>query len=385
MKNSHIVTLNIVITLLLLGGFYYAINRYGTEFLTGVRDKNGVTKVINQKVIQQNVSEYRKLSDMQSDITKAIETVTPSTVHLVRSADVTSTLSGFVITSIKWGATAVIATSDGYLLTNKHVISNLNDKYVAITEQWQKLPVTNIWLDPVLDLAVVKVSTTTGKSVSGLPAASFVSAESPLNLGQFVIALGSNSSHLDFTQSLGTISQKNILMGTLSGDLTTTLPYYGIDATIHPGFSGGPTIDLEGNVIALTTAMQNATSNSNFQWGLILPITKEMVQATLTSIKMNGKILRTPFGISTLPLSDYLAQQLKLKKSSGRYVQRVTTNSIAATAGLQKDDIITEINGKAITTDAPFSRYRLGYTSGDKLSLTVFSKDQSKEISIVVR
>ncbi len=386
MKNSHIVTLNIVITLLLLGGFYYAINRYGTQFLTGVRDKNGVTKVINQKVIQQNVSEYRKLSDMQSDITKAIATVAPSTVHLVRSADVTSTLSGFVVTSIKWGATAVIATSDGYLITNKHVITNLKDKYVAITKEWQKLPVTNIRLDPVLDLAVVKVSTATGKSLTGLPAASFVSAESPLNLGQFIIALGSNSSRLDFVQSVWTISQKNILMWLLSGDLTTSLPYYGIDTPVYPGFSGGPTVDLQWNVIAITTAMQNGdTQNGYTPWGLILPVTKEMIQATLTSIKLSGKIIRTPFGMTTIPLTSYLAEQLGSKKFNGRYVQKITPGTPAAEMGLVKWDIITEIDGKSIDGDTPFARYRLGYSSGDKLNMTAFRNDERKDISITLK
>ncbi len=101
MKTSHVITLNIFITLLLLGGFYYSINRYGTEFLTGVWDKNGVTKVINQKVIQENVNEYRKLSETQSDITKAIDLAAPSVMHIVRSSDLTSTLSGAVVSSIQ--------------------------------------------------------------------------------------------------------------------------------------------------------------------------------------------------------------------------------------------------------------------------------------------
>lgn len=94
MKTSNIIILNIFITLALLGGFYYAINTYGTQFLTGIWDKNGVTKIINQKVIQENVSEYRKLSDTQSDLTTAITTVSPSVVHIVKSNDISTTLSG---------------------------------------------------------------------------------------------------------------------------------------------------------------------------------------------------------------------------------------------------------------------------------------------------
>lgn len=101
MRPKYIIATNIVITLLLLGGFYYAINEYGTQFLTGAWDKNGVTKVINQKVIQENVSDYRRLSDMQSDITKAIENISPSVFHIVRSANASSSLSGGIISSIQ--------------------------------------------------------------------------------------------------------------------------------------------------------------------------------------------------------------------------------------------------------------------------------------------
>ena len=182
MKSSNIIGVNILVTVLLLGGFYYAINTYGTQFLTGIWDKNGVTKIINQKVIQENVSEYRKLSDMQSDITKAIETVTPSVVHIVKSDDIGSTLSGGIISSFQGGASAIILTSDGYMLTNKHVVSDLKAKYSIVTSEGKKLTISNIWIDPLLDLAVIKVNNGTGKEMTTLTPASFVSAESTINL-----------------------------------------------------------------------------------------------------------------------------------------------------------------------------------------------------------
>lgn len=101
MKTSNIIILNILITLALLSGFYYAINNYGTQFLTGIWDKNGVTKIINQKVIQENVSEYRKLSDMQSDLTTAIGIVSPSVVHIAKSSEISAPLSGGIISSFQ--------------------------------------------------------------------------------------------------------------------------------------------------------------------------------------------------------------------------------------------------------------------------------------------
>lgn len=182
MKTSNIILLNILITVVLLSGFYYAINNYGTQFLTGIWDKNGVTKVINQKVIQQNVSEYRKLSDTQSDVTKAISTASATTVHIIKSTDISSTLTGGVISSFQGGATAIILTSDGYLLTNKHVVNDVKAKYLVVTNQGKRLTVSNIWHDPLLDLAIIKVTDATGQAVNDLSAATFVSADSSINL-----------------------------------------------------------------------------------------------------------------------------------------------------------------------------------------------------------
>gem|GEM_PF-5956606 len=110
----------------------------------------------------------------------------------------------------------MIVTSDGYLLTNKHVVSNLQDNYVAITAQGKRLPVANIRLDPYLDLAVLKVTDITGNAISDLTAAAFVSPDSPLNLGQFAIALGSSQTSLDFIQKMTTISQRNVVFNTAS-------------------------------------------------------------------------------------------------------------------------------------------------------------------------
>lgn len=107
-----------------------------------------------------------------------------------------------------------------------------------------------------MDLAILKVTDITGANVSDIQAATFVSTESAVHLGQFAIMLGSAQSSLQFMQTMGTISQKNIAFNS-SGDNSTSLPYYRIDASVTAGFSGGPTFDLQGNVFAITTATEN--------------------------------------------------------------------------------------------------------------------------------
>lgn len=93
--------------------------------------------------------------------------------------------------------------------------------------------------------------------MTDLTAATFVSQDSTINLGQFAIALGSSQSSLEFMQKTSSVTQKNINFNVTSGDSTTNIPYFMIDSTVYPGFSGGPTIDLQGNVIGITTANDN--------------------------------------------------------------------------------------------------------------------------------
>ena len=94
------------------------------------------------------------------------------------------------------------------MLTNKHVVADLENDYSIVTYEGRELPVSNIRLDPVLDLAVLKVSDATGNSVTNLTAAAFVSQDSTINLGQFAIALGSSQSSLEFIQKSSSVTQK---------------------------------------------------------------------------------------------------------------------------------------------------------------------------------
>ena len=139
-------------------------------------------------------------------------------------------------------------------------MADLDDNYTAVTSDGRRLTVDKIRLDPILDLAIVHVKDFTGKTMSDLTVAPFVSSESRINLGQFAIVLGSSQTNLELAQSLTTVSQKNISFNVTTGDTTTNLPYFRIDTQVYPGFSGGPVIDLQGNVIGMTTAMDQGNS-----------------------------------------------------------------------------------------------------------------------------
>ncbi len=129
---------------------------------------------------------------------------------------------------------------------------------------------------------------------------------------------------------MGTISQIGISFNVTTGDNTNNLPYFKIDTSVQPGFSGGPTLDLQGNVIGMTTAMDNTQPGA-----LILPLSRELIQQSLESILSQGKIQRNVFGATMLNLNTYLADKLALKKFNGFLVQKIMSGSAASNAGLQ--------------------------------------------------
>lgn len=135
-------------------------------------------------------------------------------------------------------------------------MNNLRDNYLAISTDGAISSIEHIWVDPVLDLAVLAIASGNQNTTEKLIVASFVSADSPLSLGQFAIAIGSSQDSLNLIQKSSTISQKNRTFAVTTGDSSINIPYFTIDSVVYPGFSGGPTIDLLGNVIGMTTAIE---------------------------------------------------------------------------------------------------------------------------------
>ena len=216
-----------------------------------------MTKVINQKVIQESVSEYRKLSETESDITKTIAAVSPAVVQIIELD--TPAKNSPELLNRKWTGlgSAMIVTSDGYLITNKHVVEDTRKHYGAVSREGELFPVSKIRHDPILDLAVIKITDASGANLKNLSTVSVTSIESPVLIGQFSLILGGAQIAPQLVATLGTISQKPGISG-ISGDISRALPFYGIDATVTPGNSGGPVVDLQGNVIAMITSMDTA-------------------------------------------------------------------------------------------------------------------------------
>ncbi|HJW85447.1 MAG TPA: trypsin-like peptidase domain-containing protein [Candidatus Brocadiaceae bacterium] len=246
----------------------------------------------------------------------------------------------------------IIVTEDGYILTNYHVIKDFSADEIAVVthtgEQYKDVKIVGI--DPNTDLAVIKID---GKDF--LPA-EFGDSES-VQVGDWVITIGSPFGYQQ-TVSTGIISAKG-----RTHVIPFTLPFtyenfFQTDAAVNPGNSGGPLLNLRGEVIGVNTAI--ATRSGGFQ-GIGFAISASIAKETAEALIAGGHIVRGYLGVGTREINDDLADVLGLKdkkdvirrfrlpSEKGVFVLEVWSDTPATKAGIVPGDIITEIDGKRIS------------------------------------
>ncbi len=263
------------------------------------------------------------------------------------------------------GGSGFIISEDGMILTNKHVVRDTEAEYTVFTNDGEKHDAKVLARDPIQDLAIIKIS------ARGLKPAKLGDSSS-IKLGQTAIAIGNALGEFRNTVSLGVISG-------LSRDITAsgldfTEKIEGLiqtDAAINEGNSGGPLLNLKGEVIGINTAMASGAQNIGFA----IPINE--AKRDIASVKTTGKI-STPFlGIRYIPVTESIAKEQKLQDTYGALIRGteegpgVMPDSPAAKAGLLAEDVILEMGGKKITPDDTLSELIQKYNVGDRVTLKV--------------
>lgn len=225
-----------------------------------------------------------------------------------------------------------IMSSDGYILTNEHVVNGASEIFVTITGFDQELPAQVVGVDYDLDLALIKVEA--GKE---LPFLSLGDSEQ-VRVGNWVIAIG-NPYGLDHTVTAGVISAKGRPVQVDDRQYENLLQ---TDASINPGNSGGPLLNLQGEVIGINTAI-----NAEAQ-GIGFAIPTSTVKRVLEDLKNNATNLRPWIGVQVRSVDSDVARSLGLENTAGALIVGVINNSPAANAGLRQGDVIVEFNGNKI-------------------------------------
>ena len=280
-----------------------------------------------------------------------------------------------------------IVSSDGLVLTNKHVVSDSKADYTVYTNDGKKYKAKVLALDPVQDLAVIKISQPSGSSEKTFPPV-ILGDSSGIQIGQTAIAIGNALGQFSNTVSVGVVSglQRTISASDQIGNTSETLDnIIQTDAAINAGNSGGPLVNLKGEVIGIDTAMAQGAQSIGFA----LPI--NLAKRDISQVAATNKIVYPFLGVRYVLVDSAVQQKYKLSVDYGALVLKgpngeaaVTAGSGADKAGIKETDVILEVNGEKITSTNSMATIIEKYNPGDKIILHILRNGQEKDISVTL-
>jgi serine protease Do len=312
-------------------------------------------------------------TNIETTITDAVQKVGPTVVTVVGTIPGQQTFFGMTPDETVSGS-GVFISEQGYVLTNNHVIQGAQNVTVILSDGTQE-KATVVGADPYNDIAVLKVS---GK----VPAVATLGNSDVLKPGETVIAIGSPLGDFKNTVTVGVVSATGRSIDTGKGYQIEGLIQ--TDAAINQGNSGGPLVDLAGEVIGINTLIVRNTGTGTVAEGLGFAIPINTAQAVATQIIQKGYFAHPFLGISYQPIAPDIAAAYNLPVQWGVYVTNIAANSPASKAGLQRGDIITKINSQTLDANHSYLNTLYAYKPGDTVTLSVVRNGQTLQIQVTL-
>jgi len=278
------------------------------------------------------------------------------------------------------GGTGFIISSDGLILTNRHVVSDSEAEYSVITNDNKRYDAKVLAIDPIIDIAVIKIE------AKNLPVIKLGDSDS-IQIGQTVIAIGNTLSEYRNTVTKGVVSGIGRTVVAFGAGRSERLEnVIQTDAAINPGNSGGPLLNLSGEVIGVNTAI----SREGQLVGFAIPINN--VKSVVESVKKHGRIIRPLLGVRYRPITKAMAEANNLSVDYGALVVRgknpedlaVVPGGPADKAGIVENDIILEVNGQKIDEKHDLAKEIAQYQPGDKIKLKILHKGKEKTVEVTL-
>lgn len=346
----------------------------------------------------------RYTSDMRSSATvvpeglnfiKAAEVTTPAVVHVmteysIRSSERYSTPmdpflkeffgDGFgerVPRGPQMGSgSGVIIASNGYIVTNNHVIDRA-DKIEVVMDDKRKFEATLVGTDPTTDLALLKIN------ADKLPVIRYGNSDD-LKVGEWVLAVG-NPMNLTSTVTAGIVSAKgrniNILRTSNNNDLSIE-SFIQTDAAVNPGNSGGALVNLNGDLVGINTAIASQTGSFA---GYSFAVPSSIVSKVVDDLLKYGEVQRALLGANIQEIDAALAKEKGLSTLDGVYIANVTEKSGAKEAGLQEGDVITAINGVKVAKSSQLLEQVARYRPGDKVKVEYLRSGKERTANVTLK
>ncbi len=278
---------------------------------------------------------------------------------------------------IKGTGSGVIISSDGYVVTNNHVIQNA-DKIKVTLNNKKTYEASLLGSDPSTDLAVLKIEE------EGLPSLDFGNSDD-IHVGEWVLAVG-NPFNLTSTVTAGIVSAKGRDINILSND-----PYTGMssiesfiqtDAAVNPGNSGGALVNTKGELIGINAAIK---SNTGSFAGYSFAIPSNIAKKVVSDIIEYGNVQRAFIGINIRNIDEELAKQKEINDLNGVYVTGLAPNGSAKEAGIEEGDIVKKIEGLEVKNVNELQAKVGEYRPGDKITVLVDRDGEILEKEIVLK
>lgn len=330
----------------------------------------------NNNLPLEQLQKTKSVNEDMNAITYVAEKVGPSVVGVVNKGYVTDFWSGRTSLTEIGSGSGFIIDAQGYIVTNEHVIAGAEEVYVTLSSGTQLLAEV-IGSDDWADLAVLKIDINNlPQDERALPVAVFGDSDKK-HVGEFVIAIG-NPLGLDFarTTTFGIISAVNRLVNLDDRQYTLIQT----DAAINSGNSGGPLIDMEGNVIGINQIKIKDVGVEAM--GFAIP--SNQAKPIIEQLIRYGKVIRPYIGIKGLPMNERYAQYLDSDVTYGIYVDEVVTLSPAAKGGMLAKDIIIGIDGERVETFSDLQNLLYKHQAGDQVEVEVYRLTTGKTLTLKV-
>lgn len=277
------------------------------------------------------------------------------------------------------GGTGFLINSEGYIVTNKHVVIDEEANYTVLMNDESTREAEVLARDPINDIAILKIE---GNNFPHLE----LGDSDTLKVGQTVIAIGNALGEFRNTVSTGVISglSRSIVAGGTGIGTEQLTGVIQTDASINPGNSGGPLLNIAGQVIGINTAIVRSAQNIGFT----IPVNE--IRSVYESVKEFGRIVRPFLGVRYIMINEMVVEANQLEIDHGALLVRGETDldlavlpgSPADIVGLTENDIILEINGKRIDSSNPLNKAIAQLKPGDEVKLKIYRDGEEKEVSV---
>lgn len=329
----------------------------------------------------ETISSERVVMQEGEVVADVAEKVGPSVVSIVTESTA-ETFWGYS-SSQQAAGTGIIISKDGYVVTNKHVVSSETDSVVVVgADGTQYEEVEFVGSDPSNDISFLKIN-----GVSNLSPAT-LGDSSVVEVGQKVIAIGNALGEYQNTVTTGIISalSRPVVAATEDSNEAESLEnLLQTDAAINPGNSGGPLVNLSGEVIGINTAVASDAEGIGFA------IPANDIKGMVKTLLATNKVVKPYIGIRYVSITPAIVKEYDLSVTKGALILAgedgdggVLAGSPAAVAGLREKDIITKVGKVAIDATHPFASVIAQHSPGDKVSVTFVREGKEQTVSVTV-